>query len=152
MRCIPLACLVLIVTATLGRADLITVNAFNNDTPATVTFNDGAGQSGTNNTLLTQFNVTFTNGSATPITFNTFSIDLTHFVSTGQTYSVNPRSDLAAAFGNGSRIGYVFQTYGLQNLTNNSDKAAAVQLAIRDLLLPHNPSCNIGASRRELFQ
>src|SRR5262249_17503856 len=54
--------------------------------------------------------------------------------------SVNPRSDLAAAFGNGSRIGYVFQTYGLQNLTNNSDKAAAVQLAIWDLLLPHNPT------------
>jgi hypothetical protein len=132
-------CLALAVTTSLGRADSITVNAFNNSTPATVTFNDGSGQS-TINTLLTQFNVTYSAGFGTPITFNTFSIDLTHTAGVGQTYLVNPRADLATAFTNGSRMAYIFQTYGLQDLTSNPDQAAAVQLAVWDLLLPHNPT------------
>jgi hypothetical protein len=84
--------------------------------------------------------VTYNSGSGTPITFNTFSIDLTHFASVGQTYAVTPGGDLAAAFTNGSRMAYVFQNFGLEDLTSNPVQAAAVQLAIWDLLLPHNPT------------
>jgi hypothetical protein len=139
MRRLSLACLALAVTVSLGRADSITLNAFNDNTPATITFNDGSGQN-TIQTLLTQYNVTYTAGPATPITFNTFCIDLTHFVSVGQTYPVDPRGDLASAFTNGSRMAHVFQTYGLADLTSNPDQAAAVQIALWDLLLPHNPT------------
>jgi hypothetical protein len=121
-------------SASVAEADSITVNGFNNNTAATVTFNDGAGHSGSNTTLLTQFNVTLT-GVGSPITFDTFSIDLFHTVTAGQTYLVNARGDLATALVNGSRIAYIFRTYGLPDLTNNPDQAAAVQLALWDLSL-----------------
>ena len=135
-----LACLSFGSKAAPAQADSITLNGFNNSTPATVTFNDGAGNSGTRNTLLTQFNVTL-GGGGTPITFNTFSVDLFHTVSVGQTYAVTPRGDLATAFINGSRMGYVFQTFGLNNLTGNAIQAAAVQVALWDLSLNnHNPT------------
>jgi hypothetical protein len=141
MRSLLLVCLALTTSASLGRADFITVNGFNNNTPATVTFNDGAGHSSTDNTLLSQFNVTYTNGFGTASVFNTFSIDLSHTVGAGQTYAVNPRDDLAAAFANGGRIAYLTQTYGLQDLTNDADQAAALQIAIWDLSLNnHNPT------------
>jgi len=110
-----LTCLGLGVSVAPVRAGSITLNGFNNNTPATVTFDDGAGHSGSENTLLTQFNVTF-NGGGTPSTFNTFSVDLFHTVSAGQTYAVTPRGDLATAFVNGSRIAYVFENFGLPNL------------------------------------
>jgi len=122
-----------------AAADTITLNGFNNNTAATVTFDDGAGHSGSINTLLTQFNVTFT--GVGPLTFDTFSIDLFHTVTAGQIYPVNPRGDVATAFVNGSRIAYIFQTYGLSDLTSNPDQAAAVQLALWDLSLNnHNPT------------
>jgi hypothetical protein len=117
------------------QAGLVTVNGFNNNTMATVSFDDGSGMSGHSgsvNMLLTQFNVTY---SSSPSTFNTFSIDLFHTVSSGQTYEVDARSNLATAFANGSRISYIFQSYGLQDLTQNSVQAAAVQLSLWDLSL-----------------
>ena len=123
-----------------ARADSITLNGFNNSTPATVTFDDGAGHSGSQNTLLSQLSVTI-NGSGPPITFTTFSVDLFHTVSVGQTYAVAQRNDLAAAFANGSRIAYVFQHFGLQNLTSDAIQAAAVQITLWDLSLNnHNPT------------
>jgi hypothetical protein len=140
MQRFALVWLALAMSASVAEADSITVNGFNNNTAATVTFNDGAGHSGSNNTLLTQFNVTLT-GVGSPITFDTFSIDLFHTVTAGQTYLVNARGDLATALVNGSRIAYIFQTYGLPDLTNNPDQAAAVQLALWDLSLNnHNPT------------
>jgi hypothetical protein len=141
MKSLPLVCLALVVGASLGRAGTITLNSFNNNTQATVAFNDGAGHSGSDSTLLTQFNVTFTSSGGTAVTFNTFCIDLFHTVSAGQTYAVNPRSDLATAFTNGSQIAYIFQAFGQQDLTSSSDQAAAVQIAIWDLSLNnHNPT------------
>ena len=84
--------------------------------------------------------MTYTGGS-TPITFNTFCIDLFHDVSVGQTYAVNVRNDLDAAFANGSRMAYVFENFGLPDLTNDPDTAAAVQIALWDLSLNnHNPT------------
>jgi len=83
---------------------------------------------------LTQFNVTFT-GTGGPSTFDTFSIDLSHTVSSGQTYAVNPRSDLATSFVNGARMAFIFTQFGQQNLTANSIQAAAVQLSLWDLSL-----------------
>jgi hypothetical protein len=139
MKSFALGCLALAASASLGRADTLTVNAFNDNTPATVTFNDGAGHSGTINVDLTQFNVTNA-GSGGSVTFSTFSIDLLHSAGIGQSYSATPRSDLATAFTNGSGIAYVYQTFGLQNLTNNPDQAAAVQIALWDLSLNnHTP-------------
>jgi hypothetical protein len=58
MRSLVLACLALGMSAGPVRAGSITVNAFNNSTPATVHFDDGSGHSGTVSTLLTQLNVT----------------------------------------------------------------------------------------------
>jgi hypothetical protein len=139
-RIVLLVCLILAAMVTPVRADTITLNGFNNNTPATVTFNDGAGHSGSQNTLLSQLNVTF-NAAGTPIAFNTFSVDLFHTVGVGQTYAVASRDDLATAFANGSRIAYVFQHFGLQNLTADAIQAGAVQIALWDLSLNnHNPT------------
>jgi len=132
------ACLVLAMSVSAARADSVTLNGFNNgltsNNAVTVNYNDGAGHSGSVNTWATQFNVTYTNGSGTS-TFNTFCIDLFHDVSGGQTYAVNLRNDLATAFTNGSQMAYVYEHYGVQNLSADSDQAAAVQLALWDLSL-----------------
>ncbi|PYM49857.1 MAG: hypothetical protein DME16_07835 [Candidatus Rokuibacteriota bacterium] len=64
------------------------IDAFNNATQATVTFNDGAGHSGSLNAFLTQFVVSYQNSNGTPVTFDTFCVDLFHTVSLGQTYAV----------------------------------------------------------------
>jgi len=140
MRHVALMSLALIMSVGPAHADSATVNAFNNSgTTATVIFNDGGGQH-TENVLLSQLNVTYSSGSGT-VTFNTFTFDLFHGVSQLQTYAVTPRTDLAIAFTNGSRIAYVFRTYGLSDLTNVPDQAAAVQLAVWDLSLNnHTPT------------
>jgi hypothetical protein len=140
VRILPLTCLALAASVAPARAGSITLNGFNNNTPATVTFDDGAGHSGSENTLLAQLNVTFSGGGM-PSTFNTFSVDLFHTVSAGQTYAVTPRGDLATAFVNGSRMAYVFQNFGLQNLISHAIQAAAVQVALWDLSLDnHDPT------------
>jgi hypothetical protein len=90
--------------------------------------------------LLTQIHVTLHTTAGT-VAFNTFSIDLSHTASVGQTYDVNPRSDLSTAFANGSRMAYIYQTYGVGDLSNNADQAAAVSICLWDLLLSnHNPT------------
>jgi len=133
------ACASLAVRMIPAHAGSITLNSFNNDTPATVTFDDGAGHSGSQSVLLSQLNVTFSGGGS-PITFNTFSVDLSHTVSVGQSYAVALRVDLATVFTNGSRIAYVFQHFGLENLTGDPIQAAAVQITLWDLSLNnHNP-------------
>ena len=139
MRYYLLACLTCLATASFGRADFITVNGFNNNTPATVSFDLGGGMSGVVNTNLTQFNATY-NAPGTNVTFDTFSVDLLHTVSAGQTYLVNPRNDVASAFANGSRMAFIYQNFGTEDLTNNPDQAAAIQIALWDLLSNHNPT------------
>jgi hypothetical protein len=90
--------------------------------------------------LLTQIHVTLHTTAGT-FAFNTFSIDLSHTASIGQTYDVNPRSDLSTAFANGSRMAYIYQTYGVGDLSGNADQAAAVSIALWDLSLSnHNPT------------
>jgi len=141
MKHFALAALALILSVSPARADSITLNAFNNSTPATVTFNDGQGHSGSIDTFLTQLNVTYAAGAGTPVTFKTFTIDLFHSASVGQTYLVTPRGDLATAFANGGRMAYIFQTFGLGDLANSPIQAAAVQIALWDLSLGnHNPT------------
>jgi hypothetical protein len=51
-RAVLLVCLILAARVSPAGADTITLNGFNNNTPATVTFDDGAGHSGSQNTLL----------------------------------------------------------------------------------------------------
>jgi len=142
MRLVAVTSLALIVSVCPARADSVTVKAFNNDnngTTATVSFNNGGGQI-TENKLLSQFNVTYSSGSGT-VTMNTFTFDLFHEVTPLQTYAVTPRQDLGTAFTNGRQMAYVFQTYGLPDLTNDPDQAAAVQLALWDLSLDnHTPT------------
>lgn len=140
-------CLVLAVSVSTARADSVTVNAFNNgltsNNAVTVHYNDGVGDSGTVSTWATQFNVTFNNGSSTA-TFNTFCIDLFHDVTDGQTYAVYLRNNLATAFTNGSQMAYIYENFGVQNLTGNSDQAAAVQLALWDLSLNNHTPTSFG--------
>ena len=54
MNHFALAALALILSVSAARADSITLNAFNNSTPATVTFNDGQGHNDSIDTLLTR--------------------------------------------------------------------------------------------------
>jgi RHS repeat-associated protein len=122
-------------SAVVSGIGTLKLNRLNNNTVATVSFNDGAGHSGTDTTTLTQFTMTYTGGPGTPVSFDTFCIDLFHRVSVGQTFAVNPRGDLSSAFTNGSRMADIYQTYGLADLSNGPDQAAAVQLALWDLSL-----------------
>jgi hypothetical protein len=140
MRTMALTWVFVLMSICSAHADAVTINAANNGTLATVSFNDGAGHSGTTSAVLSQFNVTYT-GSGGPSTFDTFTFDLFHTVTVGQTYAVTRRNDLATAFVNGSRIAYLFVTYGVADLTNNDLQAAALQLALWDLSLDnHTPT------------
>lgn len=120
-----------------------TLNKLNNPTTsATVNYNDGAGQSGSLNTSLSQFNVTYSNGVNAPVTFNTFCIDMMHTVSVGGTYSVAVQPDLTPpTYLNAGPMEYIFQNFGESNLSNNPTQAAAVQVAEWDLSLNnHTPT------------
>ena len=140
MKALALTCLVLGLGAPAAEAGFVTPLAFNNSTPAEVSFDDGAGNSGTLNTLLAQLHVSYSDGGSLS-GINTFSIDLFHAVTLGQTYAVNLRDDLATAYVNGGRIAFVSQSFGLPNLTNDPVQAAAVQIALWDLSLNnHNPT------------
>src|SRR5262249_11924039 len=55
-----------------GGPGTVHIDAFNNSTQATVTFNDGAGHSGSLNALVTQFLATYHNSNGTSVTFETF--------------------------------------------------------------------------------
>jgi hypothetical protein len=124
-----------------AAAGALKLDRLNNHTAATVAYNDGAGHSGKIKTVLAQFTMTYTGGTGTPLTFNTFCIDLFHTVSLGQTYAVAARGDLGSAFLSGSRMAYIFLTFGEFDLTGDPDEAAAVQLALWDLSLNnHDPT------------
>ncbi|OAI47174.1 hypothetical protein AYO44_09990 [Planctomycetaceae bacterium SCGC AG-212-F19] len=125
----------------LGNSGNVQLNQLNNSTAAAVSFDDGAGHAGTDNTVLAQFQVTYTSGSAFPEVLDTWCIDLEHNVGVGQTYAVQPRGDLAGAFANGSRMAYIFEHFGQQDLSNDPVQAGAVTLALWDLSLSnHNPT------------
>jgi PEP-CTERM motif-containing protein len=127
-------------TASICPAAMIVINSFNNSTPATVFANNGV-TSDSFNTILTQFNATYTPDSGPPATFETFCVDLFHTVTDGQDYAVNLRSDLATAFTNGSQMAEIYDNFGASNLTANPDQAAAVQIALWDLSLNnHTPT------------
>jgi RHS repeat-associated protein len=113
----------------------LTVNGFNNNTGATVHFVLSGGANETINTLLTQFTATYQG-----VTFNTFCCDLSHNVSSGQTYLVNPRADLSTAFTHGSEIADIYQTLGQVDLTNDPIEAAAIQVVIWDFIADHDPT------------
>jgi hypothetical protein len=59
---------------------------FNLNTPATVTFLNGQGQSQSVQTFLTPLNVTYTDAAGNTATFPSLCIDLTHDVTSGQNY------------------------------------------------------------------
>jgi hypothetical protein len=141
VRRLAIGCLALTVVSSTVRAGIVTINGFNNETMATVSYDDGSGQSGEFSANLAQIDVTYNGGSGQVITFNTFSIDLTRSVTVGEEDTVVPRSDLAMAFMNGSRMAFIYQNFGLRDLTDDPDQAAAVQVALWDLSLNnHNPT------------
>jgi hypothetical protein len=117
----------------------IHVAAFNNTTEiGIVSFDDGAGGSGTLTALLTQLHVAYTAGVGAD--FQTFCIDLLHTLTEGQTYGVDLKTDLDTAFTNGARMAYIMANYGDADLSANPLQAAAVQIALWDLSLDnHNP-------------
>jgi hypothetical protein len=118
----------------------VTLIKLNDNITGVISYNDGQGHSGSEDVYIAQFNVTLTTGPNRSVTFNTFCIDLTHNVTVGQTYAVDIRNDVAGAFVNGSRMEYIYEQYGMQDLSGNPDQAAAVQLAEWDLLLNnHDP-------------
>ncbi|MBY0528386.1 MAG: FG-GAP-like repeat-containing protein, partial [Gemmataceae bacterium] len=124
-----------IVAAPIGT---VILNALNNSTTAMVSFNDSAGHSGSVTTFLSQFNVTFNGGGVSSLPFATFCIDLLHTVTVGESWGVNFRNDLDAAFvSGGSAMAYLFQQYGMADLTSNPTLAAALQL---DLSLGGTPT------------
>ena len=118
----------------------VTVDTFNNTTQAIVHFDDGA-NSGTVNTLVTQFAVTYLNSDGSPVTFETFCIDLFHTVSPDQVYPVTLRDSLDPFYANGDRMRYILEHFGASDLSSNPDQAAAVQIALWDLSLNnHDPT------------
>jgi hypothetical protein len=68
----------------------VKLNQRNNSTTGTISYNDGAGHSGTANTYLTQFTMTW-NGAGGPATFFSFCVDLFHTVGVNQTYAATAR-------------------------------------------------------------
>jgi len=119
----------------------IRINGFNSGEQAIIHYDDGAGNSGSVSALLTQLAVSYTGDGAASVDFDTFCIDLLHTLTVGQTYAVDSRSDLASAFANGARLAYVYQAFGVTNLTGDPIQAAAVQIALWDLSLSnHNPT------------
>ena len=126
-----------------SSAPEVTLNQLNNNTPATISYNDMAGHSETVSTQVAQFQSTYTNGSGIGITINTYCIDLFHTVSSGQTYAVNLQGDLSA-YANGSRMAFIYQNYGMQDLSSNPDQAAAVQIALWDLSLNNHAPTSFG--------
>ncbi|MBY0526875.1 MAG: FG-GAP-like repeat-containing protein [Gemmataceae bacterium] len=125
----------------LAPTGTVILNALNNSTSAIVSFDDGAGHSGSLNTFLSQFNVTFSGSGVSSLPFATFCIDLFHAVTIGESWAVNFRNDLDAAFANGgARMADLFQQYGSADLTNNPILAAALQLDLWDLSLGGTPT------------
>jgi hypothetical protein len=141
IRAVSLVALSTAFSASISSAAMITLNSLNNNVTATVSANDGAGDSiSSDDVYVSQFNMTYTSDSDMQSTFNTFCLDLFHSAAVGQEYDVTLRTDLATAFTNGSRIAQIFQDYGTQDLTSDPDQAAAVQIAIWDLSLNnHDP-------------
>jgi hypothetical protein len=119
-------------------------NSFGNAFGGVVNFHDENIQ-GSDNTLFAQFKAYFNSLNGVQIPFFTFCIDLTHTVYGGQNYLVNPSSDLTSHFNlsndpdAGSRIEFIYRQFGMGDLQNDAIHAAAVQIAIWDLMLNHNP-------------
>jgi hypothetical protein len=111
---------------------------------AVVSFNDGAGDSGTLNAALSQFVAAYGNTNNSLTSFYTFCIDLAHTVSNDQTYAVTPRNGLQTAFVNAAEMAYIMQNFGSGDLSSNPDQAAAVQLALWDLSLNNNNPTSFG--------
>jgi hypothetical protein len=118
----------------------VTLNGFNGNVTTTVHFDNGAGISGTVGALTEQFSVAYAASGGGTVDFNTFCIDLFHTVLVGQTYDVDARGDVASAFVNGARMAFIFETYGVGDLSSNPILGAAVQIALWDLSLSnHDP-------------
>jgi len=144
MRNIGFVCIGILIAASFAQADTIKINSFSSTTSATIFFDDGNGHSGMASDPLAQINVTYS-GSAGTFTFNTFSIDLLHDLMAGQSYNVTVRNTLTVTNGvgfvNANQMAYVFQQFGLSDLSGNPDQAAAVQTALWDLSLNnHTPT------------
>jgi len=98
---------------------------------ATITFLNDQGQMETDETYLTQFDVTVTDATGQQEELNTFCVDLNHNVTgAGQTYPVfiSNSESLNDNFAAASEMAYIYQTFGQQALGN--DAAAATQLAL----------------------
>jgi hypothetical protein len=106
-----------------------------------VSANDGQGDILSNvDAYLGQLAVTFQDTAGNQSSFYTFCIDPVHEVGVGQTYAVNVVDSLAPAHKNSAAMAYLYQTYGMQDLANDPQTAAAVAIAEMDLSLNNQPT------------
>jgi hypothetical protein len=105
-------------------ADILTLDSEGAGANVTITYTNSS-MSGGGYTLTGfagQNNLSLNNGSQ----FNGFCVDLSHFVSVGQSFKVNPSS--TSNLTNGAQIAYLVNTFGSKKLTNA--QAAGLQIAI----------------------
>ena len=84
--------------ALIGGTGTATLNALNNVTIATISYDDGAGGAGSVEVYVSQFAVTYTDNTGASDSFNTFCIDLTHDVTVGQATGAYTQGDLSSGF------------------------------------------------------
>ena len=123
------------------------MDAFNNSTAVTVFYDDGNGDTGTDNTLATQFHASYTGARRRPSRstpsasiWNIRSLKVRTTRSTSATIWTEPSPT--------AQMAYIFQQYGESDLSDNPDQAAAVQIALWDLSLDnHDPTSFAGHGR-----
>jgi hypothetical protein len=83
---------------------------------------------------ISQFQMTYKPTTGGASTLFTYCVDLNDTEQWNTPYTVTPVS-LTSAFGqvNGNEIGYLYRTYGTQNLAGHTTDDAALQLALWDL-------------------
>jgi hypothetical protein len=119
----------------------VAIDALNDSLAADITFVDGSTSESNEEVFVSQFTATYEGGAGGLTTFYTFCIDLDHSVADGQTYAVYLNNSLAPAYSNGAQMSYIYDTYGLTDLADNPDQAAAVQIAEWDLSInSHTPT------------
>jgi len=92
-----------------------------------------------------QFQMHYVTGPTAGAVFNSFCVDLNHYVSIGQTYLVTPQST-SAGLNQGAAIAYLYDTYGITSI-NNAQESAALQIAIWDEVQDGGAGLNTGSFR-----
>ena len=129
------ALLVLACLDSAAHATSVSLNALSNSSnTGYVSWINSQGKSETEDVYISQFQMTYRPTTGGASTLFTYCVDLDHSEQWSKPYAVTPVS-LTSAFGqvNGNEIGYLYRTYGAQNLAGHATDDAALQLALWDL-------------------